>query len=95
VVDAPDIAAAADRFSPYLLPATLAGLPRRTDTGDQRGVATYGSGLTALSVVPLRGVPRQAAARPRRRRALFSGEAEISTALVQGRVARDRRRGTC
>jgi hypothetical protein len=93
VVDAPDVAAAADRFSPYLLPATLAGLPRRTDAGDQRGVATYGSGLTALTVVPLRGrtahrllhdLADDAAA--------FSSEAEISTALVQGRVAQDRRR---
>ena len=93
VVDAPDIAAAADRFSPYLLPATLAGLPRRSDAGDQRGVATYGRGLTALSVVPLR---RRTAGRLLRGlegdTALLSGEAEISTALVQGRVARNGRR---
>ena len=94
VVDAPDIAAAADRFSPYLLPATLAGLPRRSDAGGQQGVATYGTGLTALSVVPLR---RRTTLRLLRRlegdAAVVSGEAEISTALVQGRVARDRRRG--
>jgi hypothetical protein len=94
VVDAPDIAAAADRFSPYLLPATLAGLPRRTDAGDQRGVATYGRGLTALSVVPLRG---RTAGRLLRGldgdAAIVSGEAQISTALVQGRVARGSRRG--
>jgi len=95
VVDAPDIAAAADRFSPYLLPATLAGLPRRTDVGDQRGVATYGRGLTALSVVPLR---RRTAGRLLRGlgdgdAAVAAGEAEISTALVQGRVARNASRG--
>jgi hypothetical protein len=94
VVEAPDIAAAADRFSPYRLPSTLAGLPRRTDAGDQRGVATYGDGLTALTVVPLR---RRTAGRLLRGlegdTAAASGEAEISTALVQGRVVRDRSRG--
>lgn len=93
-VVAPDIAAAADRFSPYRLPATVAGLPRRTDAGDQRGVATYGSGLTALTVVPLRW---RSAGRLLRALegdvAIVSGEAEISTALVQGRVTRDASRG--
>ena len=88
-----DVAAAADRFSPFLLPAVLAGLPRRTDAGDSRGVASYGRGLTALTVVPLR---RRTAGRLLREldgdAATASGEASISTALVQGRVARDRRR---
>ena len=94
VVDAPDIAAAADRFSPYLLPAVLAGLPRRTDAGDRQGVATYGAGLTALSVVPLRGRTTGRLLRGLEGdTALVSGEAQISTALVQGRVARDGRRG--
>lgn len=92
VVDAPDIAAAADRFSPYLLPATLAGLPRRTDTGDQRGVATYGSGLTALTVVPLRGRTAHRLLHDLAAGTALSDEADISTALVQGRVAQDRRR---
>jgi hypothetical protein len=92
VVDAPDIAAAADRFSPYLLPATLAGLPRRTDTGDHRGVATYGRGLTALTVVPLRGRTAHRLLHDLAAGTAFSDEADISTALVQGRVAQDRRR---
>ena len=88
-----DVAAAADRFAPFLLPTALAGLPRRTDVGDQRGVATYGRGLTALTVVPLR---RRTAGRLLREldgeAAHAAGEASISSALVQGRVARDRRR---
>ena len=92
VVAAPDIAAAADRYSPFLLPSTLAGLPRRTDTGEQRGVATYGEGLTALTVVPLRGRTAGRLLRGLQDGAATGPEAEISTALVQGRVARDRRR---
>ena len=92
VVDAPDIAAAADRFSPYLLPPSLAGLPRRTDTGEQGGVATYGEGLTALTVVPLRGRTASRMLRGLQGGEVTSSEAEISTALVQGRVVRDWRR---
>lgn len=55
VGEAPDIAAAADRFAPYLLPDALADLPRRArgplPTGG--GVGTYGDGFTALALVPL------------------------------------------
>lgn len=55
VGDAPDVAALADRFAPYLLPDELAGLPRRArsplSTGG--GVGTYGDGFTALAVLPL------------------------------------------
>lgn len=92
VVDAPDLAAAADRFSPFELPPVLAGLPRRTDTGDQRGVATYGTGLTALTVVPLRGRTAHRLLHGLEATAISWREAEISTALVQGRVVMDRRR---
>jgi hypothetical protein len=92
VVDTPDIASAADRFSPFLLPPTLAGLPRRTDTGEQRGVATYGEGLTALTVVPLRRRTASRMLRGLQGGEATSSEAEISTALVQGRVVRDWRR---
>ena len=57
VGEAPDIAAAADRFAPYALPDVLAGLPRRArsalSTGG--GVGTYGDGLTAIALVPLPG----------------------------------------
>jgi hypothetical protein len=88
-VEAPDVAAAADRFSPYLLPSTLAGLPRRTDTGDWRGVATYGSGLTALTVVPLRGRTAHRLLHALQTTATSWREAQISTALVQGRVVLD------
>lgn len=55
VGDAPDVAAIADRFAPYVLPDVLAGLPRRPrsplSTGG--GVGTYGDGFTALAVLPL------------------------------------------
>ncbi len=57
VGDAPDVAALADRFAPYVLPDQLAGLPRRPrsplSTGG--GVGTYGDGFTALAVLPLPG----------------------------------------
>lgn len=92
VVAAPDIAAAADRYSPFQLPSTLAGLRRRTDTGESRGVATYGEGLTALTVVPLRGRTASRLLRGLQDGPATGPEAEISTALVQGRVVRDRRR---
>ena len=92
VVEAPDLAAAADRFSPYLLPSTLAGLPRRTDTGDSLGVATYGSGLTALTVVPLRRRTAHRLLHDLEGSATSWREAQISTALVQGRVVLDRSR---
>ncbi len=57
VGEAPDIAALADRFAPYLLPDELAGLPRRSrsalSTGG--GVGTYGDGFTVLALVPVPG----------------------------------------
>lgn len=93
VTDAPDIAAAADRFAPFALPDELAGLPRRLRVDDAgQGVATYGDGFTTLAVVPLRddtarGLLRQLADRD----ASAGGrpqEAEIGTALLQGLVAR-------
>lgn len=87
-VQAPDLAAASDRFAPFALPATLAGLPRRARVDDLgAGVATYGDGLSALTLVPLDGatsnrlleqLPREPG----------TGDAEISTALLQGLVAR-------
>lgn len=55
VGDAPDVAAAVDRFAPYALPDSLAGLPRRArsplSTGG--GVGTYGDGFTAMALLPL------------------------------------------
>ncbi len=51
---APDLAALADRESPFALPGSLAGLPRSDRiTGLTGGVATYGQGFSALTVVPL------------------------------------------
>jgi hypothetical protein len=93
VTDAPDVAAVADRFAPFALPAELAGLPRRQRVDDVgEGVASYGDGLTVLTVVPLpldaaRGLVRELADRDR-----VTGqgpdEAQIATALLQGLVAR-------
>ncbi len=51
-----DLAAAIDKFSPFELPARLAGLPRRErapGVGGRGGVGTYGDGLTLLAVLPL------------------------------------------
>lgn len=49
-----DLAALADRESPYQLPGSLAGLPRADRVeGLGGGVGTYGEGFTALTVVPL------------------------------------------
>ncbi len=57
VVDAPDVATAVDRYAPFELPDTLAGLPRRERVGGLGepggGVATYGDGFTALVLLPL------------------------------------------
>ena len=51
----PDLAAIADREARLQLPAGLAGLPRDDRVeGLGGGVATYGTGFTALTVVPLR-----------------------------------------
>ena len=88
VGDAPDIAALADRFAPFVLPRELAGLPRRArsalSTGG--GVGTYGDGFTALAVVPLPpDVGRGVIAR------IDDDEdgttARVSTPLVNGLVA--------
>lgn len=54
----PDVAAVLDRFSPYRLPARLAGLPRRarvSGIGATGGTATYGTGYTLLTVLPVPG----------------------------------------
>lgn len=57
----PDLAAVLDRFSPYRLPGRLAGLQRRarvSGIGATGGTATYGTGYTLLTLLPL---PEQAA----------------------------------
>ncbi|WP_111767303.1 transcriptional regulator [Nakamurella deserti] len=46
--------AAADRPG-FVLPDTLAGLPRRSLAGAPAGIALYGRGVTLLAVVPLPG----------------------------------------
>lgn len=94
VVEAPDLAAAADRFAPFRLPDDLAGLPRRPRAGDLgEGVGTYGEGLTALTVVPL----EERAAHDLLRSLQdqdggTGGTATFSTALLQGLVAHSRDR---
>ena len=57
VGEAPDIAAALERFAPYRLPEELSGQPRSdlTGLGTGAGVGTYGRGLSAFAVVPLPG----------------------------------------
>ena len=97
VGDAPDIAALADRFAPYLLPDELAGLPRRArsalSTGG--GVGTYGDGFTAMAVVPL---PEDLARRAVERIDALSGAtgdgrtATLTTPLLTGVVGLGERR---
>jgi hypothetical protein len=55
VGEAPDIAAALERFAPYVLPRELAGQARSdlAGVGTGAGVGTYGRGLSAFAVVPL------------------------------------------
>lgn len=91
VVEARDLASAADRRAPFRLPATLAGLARR-ERADVRaeGVATYGEGFTALTVVPLEG--RTADALLRSLAGAGRDEAQFATVLLQGLVARERGR---
>ncbi len=92
--DAPDLAAAADRFAPFALPNTLAGLPRRdrvTDLG--QGVATYGDGFTALTLVPLERRTARSLLRSLHRDEDPPDMASFSTVLLQGRVARVGDRG--
>ena len=86
--EAPDLAALVDRFSPYQLPSSLAGLPR-TDAvrGLGGGVATYGEGLGAFALVPLpRNVARDVS------KALATSAGVVSTPLVNALVVRDGRR---
>lgn len=90
VVEAPDLAALADRYAPFQLPTTLAGLPRRQrvdDLGD--GVGTYGDGFTALTVVPLEAPTLGGLLRGLQDDDDPPDEATFSTALLQGLVARD------
>ncbi|MDQ6649179.1 MAG: hypothetical protein M3Z02_03540, partial [Actinomycetota bacterium] len=56
VVTAPDIAGRLDELAPYLLPDTLAGLPRRVrlaGVAADAGTATYGDGYALVVVLPL------------------------------------------
>ena len=91
-VDAPDLAAAADRFAPYVLPDELAGLPRRprSTLSAGGGVGTYGDGFTAVALVPL---PEDLARSIIRRVNPAAGaeQAAVSTPLVNGLVGRDGR----
>ena len=89
-VDAPDLAALADRFAPYLLPDELAGLPRRPRSvlSVGGGVGTYGDGFTAVALVPL---PHDLAGDIIRRVAPDGDgtAADISTPLVNALVSHD------
>jgi hypothetical protein len=53
--DAPDLAGAVDRFSPFVLPDSLGGAPRRTKVAS--AASTYGQGydLVAALALPARG----------------------------------------
>lgn len=52
--DAPDIVAAIDRFAPYALPRSVAGLAGRPRvSGLEGGAGTYGEGYALLAVLPL------------------------------------------
>jgi hypothetical protein len=53
--DVVDLADAADRYAPFRVPDTVAGLERREGDGGRSGaVGVYGSGVTRLIAVPLR-----------------------------------------
>jgi hypothetical protein len=56
--DAPDLARAIDRFSPFVLPERLAGRPARTEVAG--AASTYGQGfeLVAVLALPARFSPR-------------------------------------
>lgn len=89
VVEAPDLAALADRYAPFRLPATVAGLPRRQRVDDVgEGVGTYGDGFTALTVVPLEGRTAGGLIDELRQDGDPGSQASFSTALLQGLVAR-------
>lgn len=54
--DVLDIADAANQYAPLRPPDTVAGLPETSDSQRERGaVGVYGSGLTQLIAIPLRG----------------------------------------
>ena len=78
---APDLASSLDRVFRYLLPPSLAGLPR-TDPVRQLaggGIGTYGGGFASLAVVPLpRGSARTLVER------LRSQGGQVDTPLVKG-----------
>ncbi len=79
-----DVAAAANAFAPYDLPATLAGLTSR-DGDDPTAVGVYGRGPTTVMVLPLRGQ----VARPLRARLRESAgfsETEVGTLAPVGPV---------
>jgi len=69
-----DIAAAANAFAPYDMPASLAGLGSR-DGLDPGGVGVYGRGPTTLIALPLRGH----IARPLRRQLQGRSSAQITS----------------
>lgn len=81
VQQAPDVVAALERVLRYVLPSTLAGLPRTNPLGQSGGggVGTYGSGFGALAVVPV--PPGQARTLVDR---LRSQGGRIDTPLVSG-----------
>jgi hypothetical protein len=92
-VDAPDIAAAGNRFAPYVLPSTLAGLQRRVRvTGVGQGVGTYGEGFTVLTVVPLERSAAQGLLRSLLPQGSRESTASFSTEVVEGLVTRQRGR---
>ena len=73
--DAVDVAAAANAFAPYDLPAELAGLTAR-GTADPGAVGIYGRGPTVLVAIPL----RQRVAGPLRERLQSSASARRTPA---------------
>ncbi|HET9778404.1 MAG TPA: hypothetical protein VFP81_03860 [Propionibacteriaceae bacterium] len=80
-----DVAAAANAFAPYDLPASLAGLEAR-DGEDPGAVGIYGRGPTTLIAIPLRG----RVAGPLRRQLQDRGSAqftEVGTLAPVGPVA--------
>lgn len=76
--EAPDFARAVDRFSPFVLPDSLAGLSRRSRPA--RAAGTYGKGfeLVAVLALPLRFFPQER----------LEGLPEISGPWGSGRLAR-------
>ena len=82
--DATDVAAAANAFDPYDLPASLGGLASRTAT-DPGAVGVYGRGPTTLIALPLRG--RVAGPlRERLRSSATAQESELGTLASVGPV---------